>query len=114
MDSPYSLAQSKETRTPKSHYSKIILYCVYFDTHMVVIPTEYIQIIAAGIYAIALLYTIVTLRILQLAEVIYSHQKFPKLHPNHKCIRGLKESLTSSRKHTTFEKAIAARYSRSG
>jgi hypothetical protein len=38
------------------------MLCVYFDTHMVVIPSEYIQIIAAGIYAIALFYTIVTFR----------------------------------------------------
>ena len=50
-----------KTRGEESHYSKIMLYSLYIHTHMVT-TAEYIQIIAAGIYAIALFYTIITFR----------------------------------------------------
>lgn len=53
------------------------------------------------------------LYILQLTEVIF-FQKLPKVHPIHKRIRGLMESLTSSREHATFAIAIVENYGRSG
>jgi hypothetical protein len=47
-------------------------------------------------------------------QKLYSCQKLPKLHPSHKRIRGLMESLTSSREHATFAISIAESYGRSG
>jgi hypothetical protein len=73
---------------------------------MVVIPTEYIQIIAAGIYTIALFYTIVTFRrSKRIDQVTLSNPIFSEL-------RELDRELAKIPPESQYDDARSQTYSR--